>query len=32
MREITPGHFVYCNSIEFEKYKKKEIETEYVIK
>lgn len=31
MREITPGHFVYCNSIEFEKYKK-EIETEYVIK
>ncbi|MDD4212508.1 MAG: ATP-binding cassette domain-containing protein [Bacilli bacterium] len=20
MREITPGHFVYCNSVEFEKY------------
>lgn len=22
MREITPGHFVYCNSVEFEAYKK----------
>jgi len=22
MREITPGHFIYCNSEEFEKYKK----------
>ena len=21
MREITPGHFIYCNSAEFEKYK-----------
>ena len=22
MREITPGHFIYCNSVEFEKYQK----------
>ena len=22
MREILPGHFIYCNSLEFEKYKK----------
>ena len=22
MREITPGHFIYCNSEEFERYKK----------
>ena len=22
MREITPGHFIYCNSAEFEKYQK----------
>jgi oligopeptide transport system ATP-binding protein len=21
LREITPGHFVYCNTAEFEKYK-----------
>ena len=21
MREITPGHFIYCNGAEFEKYK-----------
>jgi hypothetical protein len=27
MREVYPGHFVYCNTEEFEKYRKEYEET-----